>query len=82
MARPSRYAYDGSLRQWHQQFPGSVRWRLATDGRGPAGPSGWGGLAVRHWRCVACGATHDRDVNAAINTLIAGAGAALEREAA
>ncbi len=24
-------------------------------------------LAQRHWTCLACGATHDRDVNAAIN---------------
>lgn len=42
------------------------------------GPTGLNGLAVRHWRC-ACGAQHDRDVNAARNTLIAGAGAAHER---
>jgi len=43
------------------------------------GPTGWAGLKVRHWQC-ACGAHHDRDVNAAINTLLrAGAGIALER---
>lgn len=47
-----------------------------------SGPSGWSGLAVRQWRCEACGASHDRDVNAAVNTLLAGAGAALESEAA
>jgi putative transposase len=41
------------------------------------GPSGWGGLSVRQWVCSACGAVLDRDVNAAINTLV-GAGVAHE----
>lgn len=41
------------------------------------GPIGLRGLAVRRWVCP-CGAEHDRDINAAINTLIAGAGIALE----
>lgn len=40
-----------------------------------SGPSGLSGLAVRLWRC-ACGAQHNRDQNAAINTLIVGAGLA------
>jgi IS605 OrfB family transposase len=44
-----------------------------------SGPTGWGGLAVRQWRCTDCGSLHDRDVNAARNTLLAGAGAAHER---
>lgn len=38
------------------------------------GPTGLAGLSVRQWECSACGTHHDRDVNAAINTLIAGAG--------
>jgi putative transposase len=42
------------------------------------GPTGWKGLSVREWTCAECGASHDRDVNAAINTLIAGAGLAHE----
>lgn len=36
------------------------------------GPTGLRGLSVREWTC-ACGATHDRDVNAAVNTLVLGA---------
>ena len=43
-----------------------------------SGPTGWAGLKVRIWGCASCGTTHDRDVNAAINTLLSGAGAALE----
>lgn len=42
------------------------------------GPTGFSGLAVRQWRCPACGVLHDRDVNAARNTLFAGAGIAHE----
>ena len=39
-----------------------------------SGPSGLNGLAVRQWKCSGCGATHDRDINAAINTLLLGKG--------
>ena len=42
------------------------------------GPKGLGGLSVRQWNC-ACGAHLDRDINAAKNVLIAGAGAAHEK---
>lgn len=41
------------------------------------GPTGWSGLSVRQWSCP-CGAEHDRDVNAARNTLFAAAGYAVE----
>lgn len=37
------------------------------------GPTGLRGLSVREWGCSACGARHDRDVNAACVTLIHGA---------
>lgn len=43
-----------------------------------SGPTGYAGLKVRQWAC-ACGAIHDRDVNAAVNTLRAGLGMSLER---
>ena len=36
------------------------------------GPAGVNGLRVRRWMCRACGDTHDRDVNAARNILVAG----------
>jgi putative transposase len=39
-----------------------------------SGPTGWDGLAVRFWKCAVCGSAHDRDVNAALNTLKIGAG--------
>lgn len=32
-----------------------------------SGPTGRTGLVVREWQCGDCGASHDRDVNAAIN---------------
>lgn len=44
-----------------------------------SGPSGLAGLSVRQWRCIDCGNLHDRDVNAARNTLFAGAGFAHEK---
>jgi len=36
------------------------------------GPTGLDMLAVRVWMCSGCGDTHDRDVNAAKNILLAG----------
>ena len=44
-----------------------------------SGPTGYAGLQVRQWTCADCGSAHDRDVNAAINTLHAGAGTTHER---
>lgn len=35
-------------------------------------PKGMGALGIRHWTCSGCGASHDRDVNAARNILRAG----------
>jgi len=42
-----------------------------------SGPTGLAGLRVRHWTC-GCGADHDRDINAARNTLIAAVGSTVE----
>jgi len=48
------------------------------------GPKGIAQLGIREWKCGGCGATHDRDVNAALNILARGMaslaeGAAKER---
>lgn len=55
------------------------RWTSATcsDCGAVSGPKGIAGLRIRHWCCLECGSTHDRDVNAARNILRAG----LERQA-
>lgn len=45
------------------------------------GPTGLSGLAVRRWAC-GCGAEHDRDINAAVNTLTSGLELAHERKVA
>lgn len=37
-------------------------------------PKGMGGLEVREWTCSCCGASHDRDINAAKNILALGIG--------
>lgn len=36
-------------------------------------PKGMGALGIRHWVCTHCGASHDRDINAARNILRVGA---------
>lgn len=42
------------------------------------GPTGKAGLSIRNWECKECGFQHNRDVNAAINTLLSGLGLSLE----
>jgi len=42
-----------------------------------AGPKGYAGLNERCWVCDGCGASHDRDVNSAINILRLGRSASL-----
>jgi transposase len=48
--------------------------KTCSDCGAHSGPTGWGGLAVRQWRCSECGTLHDRDTNAARNTLHAALG--------
>jgi IS605 OrfB family transposase len=46
------------------------------------GPTGLFGLAVRSWECGACGAQHDRDINAAKVILNSGLGWSLDNAGA
>jgi len=46
--------------------------RACSSCRALTGPTGLDMLVVRTWICSECGATHDRDVNAARNILFAG----------
>jgi transposase len=54
--------------------------RMCSNCRALTGPTGRAQLSVRHWVCGACGAQHDRDINAAINTLNVGLGMSLEMQ--
>src|SRR5690606_19790527 len=51
------------------------RWTTVTCSSCAArsGPQGQKGLRVRQWVCSECGSIHDRDQNAALNILFAGA---------
>lgn len=48
--------------------------KLCSNCKSLTGPTGLANLKVREWECSVCGTYHDRDVNAAINTLIVGLG--------
>lgn len=53
--------------------------RICSNCGSLTGPTGWAGLSVRAWVCADCGMSHDRDVNAAVNTLMSGVGTTPER---
>lgn len=64
--------------QWYgRQFAKVDRWFPSTQVCGECGemtgPKGSSELNVREWTCPSCGATHDRDINAARNIARKGA---------
>ena len=71
------YKCTASDRQF-LEVPSQHSTRTCSACRALTGPTGFAGLSVRQWTCPDCGAEHDRDVNAAMNTLIAGVGITLE----
>lgn len=50
----------------------SMTTQTCSDCQTVGGPKGIAGLGIREWTCGGCGATHDRDVNAARNILARG----------
>jgi putative transposase len=57
----------------HRTFVKVDRWLPSSQTCSACGvPDGPKPLSVRAWTCAACGAVHDRDVNAAGNILAAG----------
>jgi putative transposase len=52
-----------------RSFPST---QLCSNCHARTGPRGRAGLKVRYWTCTNCGASHDRDVNAARNILAEG----------
>ena len=46
--------------------------QLCSECGSISGPKGIAQLGIRRWECSECGASHDRDVNAARNILRAG----------
>ena len=71
------YKCTTSGRHFHE-VPSKNSTRTCSACGALTGPTGFAGLSVRQWTCLACGAVHDRDINAALNTLIAGVGITLE----
>ena len=61
------------------EVPSKGSTRTCSTCGASTGPQGRAGLSVRQWTCSACGTPHDRDVNAAINTLNAALGMSVER---
>jgi transposase len=75
------FAYKSRIGGSEYDEPDSRRSTITCSTCGAlTGPRGLAGLKVRRWTC-GCDAEHDRDINAAVNTLNAGAGAAHERQA-
>ncbi|MGD0586870.1 MAG: transposase [Oryzomonas sp.] len=63
------------------EVPSKGSTRICSHCGATTGPQGRAGLSVRQWTCPACGTLHDRDINAAVNTLIAAVGTTVERAA-
>ena len=54
---------------WFVKVPEAGTTRMCNDCGAVSGPKGIADLPVRQWVCAACGASHDRDTNAARNIL-------------
>jgi len=64
---------ESKARRYGRYFGKIGRWVPSTQPCSACGASGGRKpLNVRQWTCTACGAAHDRDINAAVNILALG----------
>ncbi|NEP02641.1 MAG: IS200/IS605 family element transposase accessory protein TnpB, partial [Symploca sp. SIO2E9] len=71
--RQFRTYLEGKARKYGREFRVISRWEPTSVTCSCCGSRGGKlDLCVRNWTCLNCGATHDRDVNAARNILVAG----------
>ncbi len=68
-----RVLLDAKCQKYNRHFVVINRWEATSQKCNVCGNSGGKKeLDIREWQCLYCGAKHDRDINAAINILVAG----------
>ena len=71
--RSFRTMLEAKAAMYGREFRVIDRWEPTTQKCSCCGfRGGKNELSVREWTCFNCGAVHDRDVNAAVNILVAG----------
>ncbi|WP_368667616.1 RNA-guided endonuclease InsQ/TnpB family protein [Synechocystis sp. LEGE 06083] len=71
--RSFRTMLEAKAEMYGRDFRVISRWELTSQRCSCCGEiGGKKELSVREWTCLFCGATHDRDINAAINIKVAG----------
>ncbi|WP_367267862.1 RNA-guided endonuclease InsQ/TnpB family protein [Okeania sp. SIO2C9] len=71
--RQFRTLLEGKAEKYGREFRVISRWEATSQSCSSCGFKGGKlDLSVREWECLNCGAKHDRDINAAINILVAG----------
>ncbi len=71
--RQFRTLLEGKALKYGRQFRVISRWEATSQICSNCGFKGGKlDLSIREWQCLNCGAKHDRDLNAAINILVAG----------
>jgi putative transposase len=68
-----RALLDAKCQKYGRDFVAINRWEATSQKCNVCGNSGGRKeLDVREWECLYCGTSHDRDINAALNILVAG----------
>ncbi len=71
--RQFRTLLEGKAEKYSREFRVISRWEPTSQICYACGFKGGKlDLSIREWECLNCGAKHDRDLNAAINILVAG----------